>query len=398
MIYTIFYFILLFFITIFSFSKKCNNLGKMLLVLYTSVAAIATYAISANIIQLKSINFFPYIYLVLCYLIFFSPFLTKYNKLSVSKLKYRIDNKIMIFAIIYLVCTIITIYVYFPYVLENISSNNWAANRLALYSNGLKQVFSNKVEYYSILFVDYFQILALIVGFLFIKENKILGYTLIIGEALTVICSSIYTSSRGTLVDLFVLLIAFYFFFYEGLEKKSRKFIYVISSLGLGAIFPYVVAVTVSRFSSSNAGNAIILYLGQAPIVFNAGVFNIFKYSWGSFGFGNLFGLTSFTEANVGGTWNSGFFTFVGWFYIDWGIIGVLILGIILSIIFKYIINKRNYKLSDIFLIFSYYQFFLKGVFVIGRSYCFTILATLLIYVFLKIVVDNKKYIIREGK
>ena len=57
-----------------------------------------------------------------------------------------------------------------------------------------------------------------------------------------------------------------------------------------------------------------------------------------------------------------------------------------------YLIQKEEYELSDVYIVFFTYYTLIQGVFVIGTSYCYHIVVALLIYVSLKIFSDNKVY------
>ena len=131
--------------------------------------------------------------------------------------------------------------------------------------------------------------------------------------------------------------------------------------------------------------DSIIRYLGHAPIVFNEHIFTLPDFAFGNYSLGALF-KTTFTEASVGGNWDTLFFTFVGWFWIDWSFIGTIIISIIVFSTMNFIIRKKRYDLSDLFLIVTYFQFLTSGVFVIGRQYIYTLISNLIIYALLKLI------------
>lgn len=403
MTFTIIYFILLLLLTVYFVNKRANVLGKMILILYTFIAFVSFISLKDGIIDESGITLIPYIFLVVSYFIFFSPFLVKETKCGAKKIVGHVDVKYIIFAYIYIICAIVAIKCYFPSVINLLSSGDWALNRTALYSGDLNAPYSNRLEYYAIQFSGYFRILAIIVGFsllrfdnrehgvFYSKMNRLAGILTIVTSMIYVICTSIFNSARGTLFNVFVLVIAIYLFFYYEIEKNKRRFFLILGGLIIAAIAPYVIQVTISRFGSGDAADSVISYFGQAPIVFNKYVFPLEKHAWGKYGFSHILGFT-FTPESIGGQWGASFFTFVGWICIDWGPIGVLLIGGVVSYFIKKFINKAEYQISDIFLVFTYYQVLTNGVFVIGASYIYTLIGSIIIFILLKIFIENRRY------
>ena len=71
---------------------------------------------------------------------------------------------------------------------------------------------------------------------------------------------------------------------------------------------------------------------------------------------------------SLGYTGGSGFYTFIGDFYIDFGPIGTFLLALVVSIFLRHFTKKANKKLSDLVLIVFFANYFMTGVFVIGSG------------------------------
>lgn len=390
------YFILLLLIAILGTIKSSNILGRILYWLYSAIGLCAVIAINDGTLNSKQL-IIPYLYLILVYVIYFSPFMKRNADFSVSKLNIRVNNRYVAFLVVYILCTIITIKCFLPSILTLIASGNWSMNRYSLYLGEMTFPYSNTFELIAMNVTDYFRLMTLIVSFAILREENvqktkyIVAFSGIISAVASMLCSAIYTSSRGSVVNTFILVIALYCFFQNDFEKNKKRYFITIASLGIAAVVPYLLEVTISRFTTG-ANSAVISYFGQAPIVFSSGVWDINKYMYGDFAFGKLFGHSSFSEASIGGTWDNGFYTFVGWIFIDWGPIGVLILGALLVLIINSFMRKQEYLISDVYLMMFYYSTLLQGVFVIGRSYCYTMVVSFVIYVIFKVFFDKYKF------
>lgn len=392
------YFIILLVILVWTFIKRKNRMGKILFGLYTVMAFFSVLSVKYEVVDHQNTTLIPYIFLILIFSISFYPFTQNVAIFTSEKLKADVNKKYIIFCVIFTIMSLITIRCYIPHIQSLIVSGNWAANRNALYSGDFIFPYTNIIEYIAMNFVSYTRVLALITGFVILRTDRrfILGITTILLNFMTSICSAIYTSSRGAVVNIVLLILAIYLFFFDEITKSKKKFISILIVLGIISILPYVIQVTTSRFGSNAEVASIVSYFGQPPIVFNRSVYTITEHLYGEYAWGTMFGAGTFDQSQIGGTWGSGFYTYVGWLYIDWGLIGTILVAVFFSFIIYRIIAKKKYNISDLFLVFFVYYTLLQGVFVIGRSYNYSILMAILIYVFVKIFFD--KYTIVIGR
>lgn len=390
LIETTIYFIVLLLGTVYCIIKKKNILGCLLWVLYTGAALFSVICVRKGYLSqfLSGINMLPYIFLLIDYLICFYPFLAgstpEAYDISSKDTDFTWNNNYLKLLVIYNICAIVQIITYTPATLNVIRNGNWATNRLALYHGEMVFPDTNPLVHVMCMFANYFQLLALIVSFVVLQKNKkkALGIIAIIVSIADSIITAVYSSSRGALVIFSFEIIALILYFFKFLQKGSKAILTIIIIAGISISIPFLIAVTVDRFTGTNAASSsVIEYLGTGPLAFNAGVFDIKKYMLGGYGIGRLINLyPDFNPSQIGGTWGTAFFTFVGWFFIDWGPIGTIILGLGIALFWDLYGKREEWHVSDIFLLFSYYVFLLNGVFVVGRDYIYTFLANIIIY------------------
>lgn len=380
------------------FVTKRNLMGKILWMLYTFVGVVSVVAVQKGLLQME-VTLFPYLFLIVIYLIVFFPYLDKSINFNVEKLTSKINVKYLIFIYIFIFTGIITIIYYIPLVKQLIISGEWIQNRNDLYSGTFRFTYT-WYQYFALQFVGYTKLLGMIVGFVILRsgEKSMLGLTAILVGCISSILSAMYQSSRGAIVNIILLTFVMVLFFYKELSNNKKRFVVICLLVGIVLIIPYVIDVTISRFSSEGAFDSLLSYFGQPPIVFNYGVTPINKYLFGTYALGNLFGMKPISPSDIGGLWGSSFYSFVGWLFIDWGYIGTLLVSLLISFITYLIIIKKKYDIADVFLLFFIYYTLLQGVFVIGQDYCYNIIVSIIIYAIVKIFFDKYKFVLGKIK
>lgn len=375
-----------------------NLMGKIIWLLYTVISVFSVIAMKDGLLD-TNVTIFPYLFLIIIYLIVFFPFLEKSANFTIEKLTSKINIKYLIFIYIFIFAGIITIIYYIPLVKQLMESGAWNQNRNNLYS-GTFHFSYTWYQYYALQFVGYTKLLGMIVGFVILRsgERTILGLAAITVSCVSSILSAMYQSSRGGIVNIVLLVFVMLLFFYREMSSSKKRLMIICFIVGIIIIIPYVIDVTVSRFSSDDALDSVISYFGQPPVVFNYGVAPIEKHLFGTYAFGNLFGMEFISPADIGGSWGSGFYSFVGWMFIDWGYVGTILVSILIAFITRYIIAKKKYDIADIFLLFFIYYTLLQGVFVIGRDYCYNILMAIVIYILVKVCFDKYTFLLGRIK
>lgn len=285
------------------------------------------------------------------------------------------------------------IYASLPTTFLMLQIGDWAST----YSEETPKVYSNFVEYFSINFSNYCRILAFVLAFLMLRKTEKRKYVLPISlnlfafALLTQIVNAIICTSRSMLFELIALLPSMYLFFLDDISQRKKYFVNIFFVAFLALTFFLFVDVTISRFDTRGPLNSFLSYSGQAPIVFNTQVYGTLDhFLYGDYTLGKLYGVDYVSPSELGGKWETRFYTFVGWLYIDWGVLGSLLIGCAMSLFFYFFIEREKYSVADVFFIFSYYVFLLKGIFVIGRSYITSIVVTITMYVIMKVFLDRQ--------
>ena len=394
MLDTFLYFLILLLLLLFFIKKKSNVLGLWLFGSFLTVAFFALLLCVDDPFADKDVSnivFLPYLLLIVGYLLYSFPFLFSKEEFSASKVAPNLKKTYVFFAILYVFCSIIVIYSSYSIVSFLVEFGDWEVS----YREDSLVRYSNFIEYNSIIFTNYTRILAFVVGFLMLRKGEkssviyIIACCLILAASVTQIFNAIISTSRSMIFELIILLPAMYLFFCRQIDKKINQIINILFVVIFFFALYFFIDVTISRFESRGTYDSVISHFGQAPIVFNTQMYGqLDHFLWGEYTLGKLFENAGIVPASIGGLWDVRFYTFVGWLYVDWGGLGVVFFGVLLGLFFFFFIKKRKYDVSDLFLLFSYYTFLLKGVFVIGRSYIITIVSTVVIYLLLKGFVD----------
>lgn len=382
-------------ITAFCIIRKLNVLGILLWSIYSIIGIFSCICIKKGwYAQYLNTDILPYFFLLLVYSISFFPYLNK-ERFTELKFEKTLPLQYYWFSNVYIVTATVMIVLYINPVRHLIVSGRWFDNIGDVYTGNIVFPYRNRIEYLCIQFTGYTRLLALIVGFALqrYRQDFVRGILMAATAMISGILSGLYISSRGTLVNIVLIAVAIYLFFHKQYEGNYRIRIATLLSLLIIVLVPLFSAITISRFSNQEGVKSILQYLGQAPLIFSGGVSGITRYSYGVYGFGTLMN-QKISQASVGGNWRSGFYTYVGWLFIDWGPVGTVIIVLAISTIIYLNMQKEEYTLSDLYFIFFVYYTLLQGVFVIGSSYCYQIVVAIVLYFFLKMFFDNKEYYI----
>lgn len=368
--------------------EKLNPLALLLVGYYTFISIVSYIAAKQGVLNLQGTSLFMYLFLIFAYLLYFMPFLNK--SFGAGKVEYHLLEKFKPFCYVYIACSILTIYAYLVPLMQLTQSGNWAMARYSHYHEGNATVYTNIIERVGIAATIYFYLLAVIVGMLMLKEKKNtkLGVVLLVSAVASNYMQALYAVGRGTIFNQTLLLLALFIFISGGLGKSKKIAIIALGTLALIIIVPYMIEITQSRFTT-NANSEMLRYFGEAPVVFNANVSTIDRLAWGKFALSAFFD-SGFSQNAIGGSWGVRFYTFVGYVYIDWGMLGVMLFGVIFGLGYFYKKAHRSvYRISDVYLIFYYYQTLIRGGLVIGSSFLRDTVFALAVYMFLRYFMER---------
>ena len=286
---------------------------------------------------------------------------------------------------VYIVLAIFSSIVYFPIALDSLRSSDLAD----IYEMAHEEKEGNLFSKFTNLFF-HVRYLGMVLFFSFLakeKQSKIFLFLLGIAAFLPVILATISLASRGGMVALFANFAIVYLMMKDILPKYVKRTLIIAVSIIIPLILIYFIAVTVSRFEESSlnidAGESMMYYLGHSMLTFNYGVMDtIQNYANGAY----MFDCSSLKDIRFGTHFGTNFITFVGVLYLDFGLVGTVLVAIIFCSYFCKIGRRRFLDIPDIYLLLTYSMLIFNGVFVLGRGYGIQLLEAWIIYFLLKFI------------
>lgn len=361
---------------------KSFNLGNLLLSIYAFSAFLSIILYKVEFLHYKDTEIMLSSCIFYCVLltIFFLPFLSH----SRSK-EYKIllpDDKtftyisiffiaINILAVLLLLKTIVFVLGYDPKSLRDAGLNNVYAVSTPE-SAGL-WILGHFSDFYLLILVFFFySVTYLKKGFVF---NALLFFA-----SLSTIVNGLMSGGRTQIIYWLLVFISCFLYFRKDMAKKLRKRLLVFSLIILSLIITYIALVTASRFENAFSGEtdyeeafSLLDYTGQIFLNFNNFFANFehkgytfarifpFIYDWTHAVNFDLSVYKRSIAMDIGV-----FSTFLGDWYIDMGITGIIIYTIVYSIA-GFFINRdyiyKSRKLQQILLYFLVFQIPLNGIF-----------------------------------
>lgn len=379
---------LLYFITlvIYIYKKREFDTGICLLSIYFFIALMGCVLFFKNPDH-WDVGPLRFIYLYIICMLFFRPFLR--NNLTWSGRKSSKMGFFYILAAIYIIASIIVLYYTFKQGISNIFLQNLGDVYMDK-SSGDLQLYVNQFDRLSKIFCQYFKLVAYIIVVPLWNNsdrsiNKWIAIILLVVIIGSSVISSFVTAARGTLLkDIVIYPVIVFSFFKNTLSDKTRKFIIRFFSLiVIGYLFFSIVVANMRFEGRYEISDTIVSYLGQPMLNFNDGLMNyIQRFYHGDL----LFGSNDITgvgiDYDLGTNIGTGFFTFVGSLYLDFGPIGTLLIALFFPLLFNY---KTITKYSSAFIYTFYASFLTMGVFVYGIGYYIIWVMSLAIYLLLKL-------------
>jgi oligosaccharide repeat unit polymerase len=348
--------------------------------------------------EYENISFLPFVYLYICILLLLSPF----KKLANGWQLNVVESKFIKFLTrLYIICGIIAIYYTIPDAVDLIQSGQWGILRQMLYEDQDEVIlYHSQFERIVKNIQGYLNPFGIVMCFYQLSNknrNKIITAGLFVSWIGNEFLSATLVASRG-LVALFLLKIILLMTLFKNHIGKLVKRVALFGSIVLSIpLTMYLVAVSISRFGESDAGNSLFMYLGHSMLSFNErlmGSMSDFAYGRYCFDFFlNFFGIKPLTDfKTLGCTGQGDFYTIIGSFYLDWGPIGTILVVLSLMSICNYFCKKKKKQLSDMLMIVYFSNFCMSGVFVVGRGYGLQVIMIFLVYFVLRYM-ENRQNI-----
>ena len=316
----------------------------------------------------------PYIYMFMCLLLFLAP----YRGMKIGRQLNVIENRpIKILTWIYILSGFVAIWYTLPEAMELIRSGEWGMLRHMLYTDEDSiELYHSVPERLAKNIHSYLEPFGIIMCFFWLSQKRKRPFVIICAFISYIGCaflSATLVASRGMVINFMLQLTLSYLIFKDFISKKVKRIAGFFAILLTIPLIAYILAVSVSRFGEDGASSSAFDYLGHSMLNFNQGVMGtMHDYAYGRYFFSyiiKMFGGNSVINLkSLGYTGGSGFYTFIGDFYIDFGPIGTFLLALVVSIFLRHFTKKANKKLSDLVLIVFFANYFMTGVFVIGSG------------------------------
>lgn len=369
------------------YKKKQLDFALVLFILYGAVAVFGAiyYSMTPHMWQ---ISLFPLLYLYLVFMVTTFPLWV--NKLRIDKIQVKHHWLFELFLLAMLLSCIICIYYSWTNAMEIVSDDAWGD----VYLDDNKQAYVNSIDRLAKNIIGYGRIIASVVIFYNLAYGTKLERRLsIVVLFLLLFASFLIASSRASrsmMLSSIISVLSGFFIFYPLYTKKMIKTFVFGGIMIIVAYFIYSYVIAQARFSVAGSyydpTESIYSYLGQPMLTFDYGVMDsIHTYMKGDFMFGtNPERYYGGFDGVIGTHFGSGFFTYVGALYIDYGPLGTLLLVCFVAFLMrkKFIVKD----LADAFLICYYFSFITNGVFVYGRGYYFPIMMAIITYIILKLI------------
>ncbi len=382
---------------------KRVDIYMYIVVIWAVTAVLCYYNVINNPTQ-WNLMFWPFIYLFVVFLLFLQP----YNSFYINKDSFRGGDchGLRIIAWIYVITGILAIYYTLPYAIMNYMMADWDALRNDVYMDE-----DSVVYYHSALerliknIHSYIEVFATIYAFYLLtkpkpKSNKTLIILIFVTWLISTLVSSALEASRGMLAKQIMNAGLLYILFKNEIPHNTKRLLRFSFVFFLVLVSGYFISVTVSRFGEGDSGgDSVLYYLGHSMSTFNDGIAqHIQHYSEGKRFFKwfiDFFGGNS-SYGNLGHQAGTGFITFIGSFYMDFGAVGTLILSLIMLPIISAFTRKKYYYFSDLIVIVYFAEYYLGGVFVYGSGTSLQWFMTFILYFIVK-KIEIKKIEIKKN-
>ncbi len=256
--------------------KKRIDAGSILLFTYLIYAITSLLLYNSHSYHFDQIRLFPFIYLFLMLMLFFSPIL-KYNAYKIDGIQKVPSVYLFIISIIFIVASLIqlpTIVSDFAFSIKKLLTTS--SGGLDLYHKSLAEarflgdgkisnlgsIISNTYGKFGILLFFYYLTLK--------KRSKLILIGLFISSIISIL-SNVSLGQRGPILETLLSMIITYFALRRFFQPKVNRIIKIVGGwLLLASLIP-IIALTISRFGNDKKGSmsSVYYYGGQENLYFN---------------------------------------------------------------------------------------------------------------------------------
>lgn len=398
----------------FFFKKKCTFILLYIVAIWTFSAFLGIFYTQTEVYRegMYKLSLMPFLFLFICFLISLYPFINQ--RQEVHRIYYGNTRYLNIFSWFIVIISV------FPFIelmfrLVTLVASGQIFYLGAMYNNvadgkeeSLIQLSLTSTRLAG--FVKSFKVLSLVLFFYHLQQERV-NKSLIIGLLIAAFTPALFTLSIGGKTNLIYFLLYFiglYLFLRNCLPSQNRKVIKKIIGIIVLIITTLTVILSIGRYvigtGDSNTDYKMFLfqYSAESMYNFNENVFHTNKYLNGYYTSLPLFhdlGITDLTVSERRDYYASQvkypiqlFYTFIGMFYADFGILGCVLTLIILSFIFARI--KKGYQISlpNLVLLSTYMYMLIQGLFYYCYSTSYTPIYANLIFYFIANILNTRKW------
>ena len=356
--------------------KKVFDIGTLLILMWliVSIAGVLYHNESPASWHLQ---LWPFLYIFFCFLLLSRYILGhKYSDKAIARLAFSRNRVVDLFCWFYLICVVIKL-VNEGLNFSALSLIQVAEDTAEAYEEHLTYEFQGgPIAYIATVYEQYFSKVCIIWGFnCLCQRRKLESIVFLAFPFIAAFGDGIMLGSRNTIVMAIIVYVCAYVLYRRLIPRKTKKVLF-FSSLAIGSVvLLYLLAITESRFgvdTQAAEDNSIIAYLGQSMLQFDYGVADTdHRIFGGALNFYNtfkMFGLqmpptlrTDFLGTHVG----TGFITLVGFFVIDFGYIGTILLSLLFPLMMKEIcLRNKGFTLPVMYIFLFYVTRMLRGAMV----------------------------------
>lgn len=358
--------------------------------------------------DISDTTWWGYATLIICTFIALKPleYFDKENQLKNFGENSKTCSFFVNFSIVYILVALLFLLLAFREVIQVLNVSDYGTLRNSLYNNSENEetgaLAVNFVANICLKLCAEFKLLAVFVslGMLKKKIKSALAISLLgISFFIYFIECSAQAARGGLLIYLFcVFLISISF--YKYLSVNTKRKVRIVAIVLACAVLTFFVAVTTSRLIADNntrenafLGN-ILFYLGHAPLEFSRITGSLTKFAYGRTTVGRLishyFGTDYSWElisSEIGYPNISALFvTYLGFLYTDFGVPGCIVYTSVLSFAMYQLIKKRPNHISTLYFVTYYINFYVKGIFTVGRLEYASLVTTTLVYFIMRVI------------
>lgn len=376
--------------------------GFLVLFFYALVACMAIPAYSMlpkdpsfAMYNFRDITLLPYIIYFIAMVLLLKPTFQFHMVVERAPLSYSYV-RLKWFSYIYVISALITVWLMYEAITSQSVLENLAQVRNELYDDESIRVYKNNFEHLFVTFTMFFQVPATLVFFLLLVDKRKKNVVFLAVFALMIIAptflDAIRTASRGMVVSLFFRLLVCYGLFKTRLSDGVKKFFILAGGILLVILVSYSLLVTAARFGDDNSGiSSLICYWGQPTLVFNSQVMSVEHFAHGKIFFKPIYSALgedpTLLLSNITKDIGPCFKTLVGTTYLDFGIVGIIILSTLLPMgINRLVYKASSIDVSRLYLILYYCILLQEGALTIKYGFVVNVFYCVFFYLVLKVL------------